>query len=282
MRQLLYLFLLFFFSIFLACEEVGPPVNLSGGGTGGNGGDSSNQRIVLMEEFTAVACINCPKGHEIIADLLDSFPGRIEVVEIHSGDLAEPINDTDPDFRTVDGNDLTNYLGPFPFQPSASIDRKLWEVAPGDFQRLVDRSFWSTFVKSELDSAAKVKLTIEKDYNSSSRELNVILNAEFLEDISDIVNATILITESGMVAAQDDGPVEVIEDYVHKYVLRDILTNYSGELINASTTTGNTWALSKSITLPLEWNADNCRIVAFIAKAVGNYDVLQVVGTPVN
>ncbi len=127
-----------------------------------------------------------------------------------------------------------------------------------------------------------MKLTIEKDYNSSSRELNVILNAEFLEDISDIVNATILITESGMVAAQDDGPVEVIEDYVHKYVLRDILTNYSGELINASTTTGNTWALSKSITLPLEWNADNCRIVAFIAKAVGNYDVLQVVGTPVN
>ncbi len=282
MRQLFYLFLLCVFSIILSCEEVGPSVNLSGGGTGNNTGDTSNQRVVLLEEFTAVACINCPKGHEIIEELLDSFPGRIEVVEIHSGDLAEPINDNDPDFRSQDADDLTSYLGPFPFQPSASIDRKLWLVAPGDYQRLVDRSFWSTFVKAEIDSAAKVKLSIDKDYNSSTRLLNVTLNAEFLANINDIVNATILITESGIIAAQYDGPIDVVENYVHKYVLRDILTNYSGELINAETTSGTTWSLSKSVTLPIEWNADSCRIVAFVAKAVGDYDVLQAAGTPVN
>lgn len=282
MKQILLFFFLFAaFLSFNSCEEIGPIVNSGGGGNGGNG-DTTNERVVLVEIFTAVQCVNCPAGREIIDALLDSFPGRIEVVEIHSGDLAEPIHDTDPDFRSQAADDITSYLGPFPFQPSAAIDRKSWEITPGNVQRLVDRNYWDLLVRKQLDSISNVKLSIEKDYNSSSRELTVTLTLDFLKDVTDIINATILLTESGMVAAQDDGPTDVVEDYVHENVLRDFLTGYSGELVNAAKTAGSSWSLTRSIVLPQEWNENNCRIVGFVSKSVGTYDVLQSAGVSLN
>ncbi len=279
MKQRIVLSFVFATGLFFhACNEIGPKINYGGGGSI----DTTNERVVLMEVFTAVRCVNCPAGREIINDLLDSFPGRIEVVEIHSGDLAVPIHTTDPDFRSQDANDITAYLGPFPFQPSAAIDRKSWELTPGNIQRLIDRNYWNLMVQRELDSLPVVKLTIEKDFNTSSRLLTVTLKVDFLNDVSDIINATILLTESGMVAAQDDGPTSVVEDYVHEDVLRTFLTSYSGELVNAENTAGSSWSLTRSITLPGEWNAGNCRVIGFVSKSAGTYDVLQSVGTPVN
>lgn len=281
MKQSFFLLLLSIAITFLhSCVEIGPSVNTDGGGN--SGGDTTNSRVVLLEVFTAVQCVNCPAGREIIDELLDSFPGRIEVVEIHSGDLSEPINVTDPDFRSQAAEDITNYLGPFPFQPSAAIDRKSWEISAGNFERLVDRNFWNLFVRKQLDSISNVKLEIDKAFNTTSRELTVTLNVEFLQDVNDIINATILLTESGMIAAQDDGPTNVIEDYEHENVLRDFLTGYSGELINADKKAGSTWSLTRTIVLPAEWNANNCRVVALVAKSTGTYDVLQTAGSSIN
>ncbi|MEO6167445.1 MAG: Omp28-related outer membrane protein, partial [Chitinophagales bacterium] len=271
MKQTIFLSILFGACLFFnACEEIGPIINSGGGGNSGNG-DTTNEKVVLVEIFTAVQCVNCPAGREIIDALLDSFPGRIEVVEIHSGDLAEPINDADPDFRSQAADDITSYLGPFPFQPSAAIDRKSWELTPGNVQRLVDRNFWDLLVRRELDSVSNIKLSIEKDYSTASRELSVTLKIDFLKDVNDIINATILLTESELVAAQDDGPTDVVEDYVHENVLRDFLTGYSGELVNAGKKAGSTWSVTKSITLPQDWNENNCRVVGFVSKSVGTY-----------
>lgn len=279
MKQTLVLIFIFAFGLaFHSCNEIGPSINYGGGGNI----DTTNERVVLMEVFTAVRCVNCPAGREIVNDLLDSFPGRIEVVEIHSGDLAVPIHTTDPDFRSQDANDITAYLGPFPFQPSAAIDRKSWELTPGNIQRLIDRNYWNLMVRRELDSLPAVKLSMEKDYNTSSRLLTITMQVDFLNDVTDIINATILLTESGMVAAQDDGPTSVVEDYEHEDVLRTFLTGYSGELVNADKTAGSSWSLTRSITLPVEWNADNCRVIGFVSKSAGTYDVLQSIGTPVN
>ncbi len=281
MKQVVFLQLVLIICLCVtSCVEIGPPINTGGGGTGGT--DTTNERVVLMEVFTAVQCVNCPAGREIIDALLDSFPGRLEVVEIHSGDLAEPINSSDPDFRSQAADDITAYLGPFPFQPSAAIDRRSFEISPGNVQRLVDRNLWDQLVRNEMDSISNVRLILDYDYNSTNRELTVTMEVEFLKDIADIINATILLTESGMVAAQDDGPTMVIDDYEHENVLRTFLTGYSGELINSEKTAGSSWTISRTITLPNEWNASNCRVIGLVSKAVGTYDVLQTAGVSIN
>ncbi|MGB3075723.1 MAG: Omp28-related outer membrane protein [Chitinophagales bacterium] len=273
------LFLLAIFFFYSSCEEIGPNINDSGGN---GGGDTTNERVVLMEVFTAVKCVNCPAGREIINDLIDSFPGRIEVVEIHSGDLAKPIYPTDPDFRSQDADDITAYLGPFPFQPSAAIDRKSWEITPGNVQRLLDRNYWTLYFQKEIDSVSNVKISLERAFDTGTRLLTVTMKVDFLKDVTDIINATILLTESGMVAAQDDGPTMVVDDYVHEDVLRTFLTGYSGELVNATNTSGSSWTITRSITLPIEWNAGNCRVIGFVSKSVGTYDVLQSAGISLN
>jgi hypothetical protein len=277
-RITFYLVLALIAGYFFSCKEIGPQIDLSGnGGNTGDttGTDTSQQKIVLIEEFTAVQCTNCPKGHTIVNNLLQSDSGRIEVVEIHSGDLAKPYNDTDPDFRTIAGDQLSAYLGPVPFQPSAAIDRKLF---PGQSGLLIDRNLWTQYVNQELDSINKVTITLTKDYNSSTRELKVTMKVYFKETVTDVINASLMLTESGIVAPQLDGTV-IIDNYVHDNVFRDMIDMpYYGVQIDGDKVAGTTWSRDFTIILSNDWNADSCRIVGFASKSIGTYDVLQAAG----
>jgi hypothetical protein len=265
-----------------SCEEIGPQINLDGGeggnNTGGNG-DTSQQKIVLIEEFTAVQCTNCPKGHVIVDNLLETDSGRIEVVEIHSGDLATPYNNADPDFRSTEADQLSAYLGPVPFQPSAAINRKIF---PGQTDRLIDRSFWTQYTNQELDSINKVTITLKKDYNSSTRELKITATVYFVAAVTDVVNISVMITESGIIAPQLDG-VTIINDYIHNNVFRGMMNMpYYGIQIDGEKTKGTSWTKEFTLTLPPDWNADNCRAVSFVSKSIGTYDVLQANGIDIN
>jgi len=89
-----------------------------------------------------------------------------------------------------------------------------------------------------------------------------------------------MITESGIVAGQIDG-LTLIPGYVHEDVLRDVITYYAGENVGGETTAGSSWTYNLTpYTLSPEWNADSCRVIAFVSKAINNYDVLQAMGTP--
>ncbi|MFI5136064.1 MAG: Omp28-related outer membrane protein, partial [Chitinophagales bacterium] len=112
------------------------------------------------------------------------------------------------------------------------------------------------------------------------RQLTGSITVNFVKTISDPLNITILITESGIVAAQLNGVV-IDSSYVHHNVLRDIITNVTGDAVGGSKTAGTSWKYSLSTyTVNSDWNADSCRVIAFVSKAAGSYDVLQVLGTP--
>ena len=81
------------------------------------------------------------------------------------------------------------------------------------------------------------------------------------------------LTESGIVAAQMNGS-ELIYDYVHNHVLRTAVNGTWGESLT-SLPQGETTTYSHTVTLPAEWNADNCHIVAFACEGSGNRVVLQ-------
>ena len=283
MKSFLVLSFLSLFFALSSCIELGPNVNLGGdGGTDTTGGnvDTTQKKMVLIEDFTATDCPNCPKATDIVNNLLATYPGRIEVVEVHEGILSFPLVPGDPDLWTQDGEDLANYLGPPSFWPIGAIDRVSWEVAPQDFQLLIDRSLWTTYVAQELDSSQAVNLGFDLHYDDATRKLTGSVKANFLRTVTDPVNITVLITESGIVAAQLNG-LTVDTNYVHNHVLRDIITNYTGNPVSGSTTAGTTL----TYTLPTyivssDWNADSCRVLAFINTAAGSYDVLQAMSEP--
>jgi thiol-disulfide isomerase/thioredoxin len=266
-----------------SCEEVGPNINFGGGGgsdTTGGSVDSTQPKTVLLEDFTATNCPNCPNASDIIHSLQNQYPGRIEAVSVHQGILSVQLEPDDPILKTQDGEDLADLLGPPAFWPIGTIDRVRWETSPGDFQLMVDRSLWSTYVAQQLDSPLAVLLGLSFDFDEAGRTLTGSVIVNFLRTISDPLNITILITESGIEAAQLDG-LTVIPEYVHSNVLRDIVTYFSGDVVTGSKVQGTSWKYSIApYTVAEEWNADSCRIIAFVSKSAGSYEVLQTLSTP--
>jgi len=270
-------------SVFFSCKEIGPSINFSNNGndTTGTGVDSNQQKTVLMEDFTATDCPNCPKARNDIDNLLSAYPGRIEVVEVHEGILSHPLLSGDPALKTTDGESLATLLGGPPYWPVGAIDRKAYEISPGTFAVLVDHGLWPTYVPEELsDSVIKVKIGLGLSYNVGARQLTGSVTVDFNETITDPLNITVLITESGIVAAQVDGLV-IDSNYVHRDVLRDIITNYQGDPVTGTKTQGSTWTYNLApYDVSTEWNADSCRIIAFVSESAGSFDVLQCIGKP--
>lgn len=270
---------------FFSCKEVGPDIDFSNNTvdtTGAGNVDSNQQKTVLMEDFTATDCPNCPKARNDIDNLLGSYPGRIEVVEVHEGILSHPILPGDPALKTLDGDSLASLLGGPPYWPVGAIDRKAYEISPGNFQVLVDHGLWPTYVPQELNSALEVKMGLILNYDVAARQLTGSVTVNFIETITAPLTITVMITESGIVAAQKDGVI-IDSYYVHHDVLRDVITRYSGFFVNGDKTAGSslTYHLSTSpYPVSGEWNADSCRIIAFISKSAGGYDVLQCIGKP--
>ena len=76
----------------------------------------------LIEEFTGVRCVNCPQGHEVVAEILDLYPNLVQAVGIHAGSLATPYPESTHDFRTDSGDYIHNFFN-VSGTPSAMINR---------------------------------------------------------------------------------------------------------------------------------------------------------------
>lgn len=260
------LFVLLLSTLIWSCSEVGPKINLA-----------QTDRVVLVEEFTGVQCVNCPDGSNKLQELLDVHGDKLVTISIHGGGFAVPLPESHYDFKTDDGNELLPYLnapnnGPIGY-PSAIINRK-WFAGQQD--RMLFLNEWAGFIAAELQEAPKVRIDMTKNYNTTNRELQVDLDLFFFEAIDNDVNISIVITEDDIVDYQKDTNGKV-PDYVHKHVLRDVITtNYRGDLVASNVPANGSYSFNYKYVLPDTWHSENCHIVAFVNRNDGGtLDVLQ-------
>jgi len=231
----------------------------------------------LIEEFTGVRCVNCPEGSADLENLLALNPYNLVVVSIHGGDFAPPFPDSKYDFRTESGNQIVTLLGEPIGYPSAIINRKKF----GDDSFHKGKNEWGSLVSQELQQEPTVNLSMEKSYSSNERALSIDLTILPVEEIQGDVRLTVMIIENGIIDLQDtlEGKVE---DYKHKHVLRTTITNPTGKSVPTSELiVGQPFDLSFSYDLPVEWNADNCSIIAFLHLGGAQNDVLQAIGADI-
>ena len=248
-------------------EEIGPSVTIE-----------KTDRIVLIEEFTGVRCVNCPQGSAEIQALLNTYGESLIAISIHAGTFSDPYSDSNIDFRTDDGTELIGYLnapstGPAGY-PAAVVNRKLHNGAGQD--RAVFQSSWSGIIGNELQLKADVQIELNKSYDPVTRVLTINPTLFFQEDIPGDVNFTALITQDSIVDVQLDQAGKDY-NYVHKHVLRDVITgSYSGDLVGTDIAKDKLETLNYSYTIPTEWNAKKCNIVVFVNRNNGaTLDVLQ-------
>lgn len=231
-------------------------------------------RVVLLEEFTGKGCTNCPKGSREIKNLLTQFPDNLVAISIHAGFFANP--QFFPigvyDFRTEEGEYLFDHLGPNLGYPAGVVDRT---PVNGDMQ--IDRNQWASAITSEIQIPPAVELTITRAFDPDTRQLNVTVDGIGKEDIASEVRLSVVLTESGIVDAQDDLEAGgIVLDYVHNHVMRDMLTPVLGEPVASAMITGQTFSKTYLYTLPQEWVADSMEIISFATLGEGTvYPVLQ-------
>ena len=92
---------------FQSCDKIDAPFKEIGSG----GNDTTEVRTVLLEDFTAQQCPNCPTASKVAQDLKDHYGNKLIIMAVHAGILAEPDSEYPNDYRTPAGNELYNDYG---------------------------------------------------------------------------------------------------------------------------------------------------------------------------
>ena len=167
-------------------------------------------------------------------------------------------------------------------KPAAYFNRIFFEDLQGDWGNSFSGQ-WQGYVERELEKEQVIELTVIKDYDPVSRVLDVTVGISPLEDLSGEFKLTIMLTEGKIIDAQDDQNV-IILDYEHNHVLRDVITNFDGDIIASELLVGSPIARDYTYTIPDDgsglWNEEHIEVVAFIANTEGeSEEVLQAIQT---
>lgn len=234
-------------------------------------------RVVLVEEFTAIACNNCPKGHRKIKELQQIYPDKIIPVAIHSGPFAKPSsNPNGLDWTTVDGNAIRKATPTG--DPAIMVNRK-YDEKSGTYA-IASPPSWAGPIADQLCLPPDATIQVKTEYDNSSRKLKVTVDIAptNMLKMEENIGLTVLITESHIIAPQEDGS-GWIQSYEHNHVLRDIITNTWGDKIQNK---GELLSVQQRVveySLPTDWEADNCHVVAFVHQQGDLRYVLQAAET---
>ena len=219
------------------------------------------KRKVIVEELTGVQCPNCPDGTSQLIGL-DALFGdtSVIIVSIHAAQgFSEPFPASQHDFRTTDGDNLANFIGSPLGYPSAAVNR----VRVNNRDYLLKQQ-WPGAITTQLDTSYQIRLTLDNSYNPTTRALNMAVNIAPRLSIAGDYRLSVFITEDSIVDPQQVN-LTYVPNYVHRHVLRDIVTAFNGDAIGALTA-NNAVSRDFNLVLPAGWNAEHCSVVAFVHR----------------
>ncbi len=228
-------------------------------------------RKVVIEEFTGVRCVNCPDGSAEIENLKALYGENLIAVSIHAGGFAKPYPNQD-EYAIQAGKDILTFLGDPVGYPAAVVNRKVFPDNGGDIQ--TGKNQWAGYLSSESQSNPIINVNLAKTYDSASRKLEVVVSLAPIKPISGSAALTVMITENNIIGKQLT-PAGLVDNYKHKHMLRAVLTAYNGDVITENLTVGTLLSKNFVYTLPANFVAENCEIIAFVSRVGSNKEILQ-------
>jgi len=265
--------------IFGACDKIDEPYLEETGGSPPP--PAEKVRKVLLEEFTGHLCVNCPEATKLANDLKQVYGEQLVLIAIHSGDLSVPSEPPfEADFRTQVGTDIFNQYQPIGV-PTGMVNRTSF-----DGNTVLFKDVWEPAIQELLATPATAYIEITHEYNAGSRELDLNIQTEFLQDLNARCNLSILIIESGIVSPQKNdlasiGPTPNWLDYEHMHMLRGSVNGSWGDLIAENPLAGDSMTNDFSIVLDTELNAQNVAVVAILLNA-DTHEIFQVEEAHIN
>lgn len=240
--------------------------------------EDTTKRVAIIEEWTGHTCIACPAAARKIDTLETVYGERFIAIAIHDDYFAEPrFAPNQPlcatnalafneDFRCPTG---VSYSAAHPVGPTSPPQGMVNRLVRSGTE-IHGRGIWPTMVDSIVNLDAAATLHIDHTYNTSSREVNLNVWGVWMQTYTGTLNVAIMLTESGMIGWQTDGPSACDSVFEFKHVLRECI-NTPGSVTGTQIFTGTSvignsfsYTLPSAYTLPAAFNAAECDLVALI------------------
>jgi hypothetical protein len=255
---------------------------------------TAENRKVVLEEFTGIHCVYCPDGHKRANELAAANPGKVFVVNIHTGGYATP-GAGEPDFRNSKGTSISNMSGMgITGYPTGSVSRHLFS---GEAGMATNRGQWASYAGSLMQMSSYVNVGVAAFLDTVTRELHVTAEAYYTADAANANKITVMLLEDGVRGPQTGGsnfyPAMMNPDgtYTHNHMLREVLGTSAFGTDVPTTTQGTTHTVTHTYTIPTMYvnrapNLSNLKIVAFVTEGQkeimsGAENDVKIVGTSV-
>lgn len=221
-------------------------------------------RVVLIEDLTGVKCPNCPKGASAIEEILEKFAGNVVAIGVHGTFLTSPLPESKYDFRNAKAKALEEFLKPFLGKPAAHINRRLFDGQ--DFGAIDAVELWQGFVAQELSKPEEMEITLKKTYDEATRKLTIDVKATSFIDEVGLFKTSVYVTESKIEDVQENQGV-IEEDYEHNHVLRDMLTEATGDEFANNLTKNKIVTKQYTYTVPQNFKPENMEVVVMVSRS---------------
>ena len=228
---------------------------------------TTSGKNVLLEDFTAHQCGNCPPAAAIAEGLAESSPDRVFPLAIHAGNLAITNNAYPIDWTNEEGDIFWAQLDG-PNNPTGRINRK---GGTGDSFIHLE---WSEKVTSELASETPLQLQVKTFWHPSAGDghLNIHVNGQFTTgDLPGECRLAIIITESELIGDQlyyGNDP-EHITDYQFDHMLRGSVTGAEGLVVINDALQGDNFQSDFTFNWDPEWIFENASILVIASSENG-------------
>ena len=232
------------------------------------GGDvEPTGKTVLIKDFTGARCVNCPAAAEYAHNLQHQLDEEhIFIMSVHAGYLAQPIGNF-PDFLTEEG---TVWYNSHDSNPLFTVDH----VALTDGNTLKVEQIDAPVVAA-LDEEQSFEILVGSQFDETSRQLNVDVQAFSLTDRDGQFYITACLVEDNIVGWQTV-PGGVDKEYVFHNVFRGTLNGaYGDSFEDFHVEADDTFNFAYSTEIDADYNADECYLVVYIYDKSQGDKILQ-------
>jgi len=254
--------------ILYSCDKVDSPYIEKSGGDDGSDTSATFVQNVLVEDYTAHTCVNCPRAARVLDDLHATYGHKIIPLAIHVSSLAKPYNPPfDADFRTTVGNELDTEFG----LSASGLPKGLINRAEYNGNVKVPDGEWQTAVSIQLAKEPLYGIVIKSDIDTTNKKISVDVDLHVLRDTTQNLMLCVYLVENKIIGGQLDGEVpgdHIVQDYTFMHVLRTSLNSTWGEEVaSASTPISKDDIINKKFddfSYDAAWVAKNLNVVAFV------------------
>lgn len=244
---------------------------------------TAQNKNVVLEEYTGIRCTYCPDGHRRAQAIKTANPGRVVLVNIHTGSYAAPVAGQ-PDYTTSFGAALASQTGLTGY-PSGTVNRTVFSGTT----TASSRADWAANSATTLAQASYANIALEGSIDIPTRVLTVNTEVYITGTAPSSLKLNIALLQNNVLGPQTGAtanPTQINSngDYIHGHMLRHLITGQWGDTIS-TTAMGTKITRTYTYTIPADINGiplvlGDLEIAGFVAE--GNQTVVTGANGPIS